>query len=325
MNNFSSLVQELKENIVNSNNIGIVGHVSPDGDCLGSGLSLYQGIKKIKENVSLVKNDDVPKYLDVLDGLEEMVTYSGDMNFDLLLIVDCSSIDRIGKAEKIFKLAKKTACIDHHNTNQYFADINIVDSLSSSTCQLVYEILYEMEIAYDKPMANNTLVGILTDTNRFMYQDASPRTLEIASKLLAFGIDKDKIMQGLYQSNTLESLKLTAHVINHAKFYYGNKLAISTTLNEDLVKLGASIEDLEGKIDLIRDIDTVELAITIREEKDSYKVSLRSKNCIDVADLAMEFGGGGHTRAAGFSYIGKLDELRKKLMERLEEIDWSNI
>lgn len=325
MSNFPSLVEDLKKSIRSSKNIGIVGHVSPDGDCLGSGLSLYQGIKKIKENVTLIKNDDVPKYLHVLDGLEEMVSYSDDMDFDLLLIVDCSSIDRIGKAEKLFKLAKKTACIDHHNTNLYFADINIVDESSSSTCQLVYEILLEMGLAYDKSMANNTLVGILTDTNRFMYQDTSPRTLEIASKLLAHGIDKDKIIQGLYQSNTLESLKLTAHVINQAKFYYEDKLAISTTLNKDLVKLGASVEDLEGKIDLIRDIDTVELAITIRQEKDSYKVSLRSKNHIDVAELAMEFGGGGHTRAAGFSYKGELEDFRKELMERLDKIDWSKI
>lgn len=324
-NTFIDKAKEIKDKIVKADSIGISGHISPDGDCLGSGLSLYYAIKKINPNVNLVKNDDIPDYLHILSGLDKMTQYQDDLQYDLFIIVDCSSLDRTGDSENLFHSAKTTICIDHHASNLYFADINLVDKSSTSTCELVYELITAMDIEYDDRMARNTFIGMLTDTNRFLYSSTDSRTLEIASDLLKYNIDKDYIMQELYQSNSIESLRLSSAIIDKARFLYDNKLSLCTMTSKDLDDANASIEDLEGKINLIRDIDTVEVACAIREEDGFYKVSFRSKNYVDVSEICVEFGGGGHLRAAGFSYHGSLEDLQDKLLKRLEQIDWSQI
>src|SRR5699024_2778224 len=161
---------------------------------------------------------------------------------------------------------------------------------------------------------------------RFLYTNSTGRTLEVASNLVNNGIDKDGIMQALYQSNSIVSYKLTGIVIENTKFLYDNKLTICPLTTEDLNSIGATRDDIEDKINLIRDIDTVELACLIKQEgPNQFDISFRSKKYIDVSQIALSFGGGGHLRAAGCSYSGSLDNLIDELMERFEKIEWSKI
>lgn len=323
---FMESVNTIKEAILQAKSIGLCGHVKPDGDCLGSSLSLYKGIKQINNNVSIIKNDKVPDYLHILKNTEDMTDYNPDLSYDLFIVLDSSSIDRIGDCQSLFNKANKTICIDHHRSNTFFADINLVDGEKSSTCELVYELITAMDLKYDIDMSNNTFIGLLTDTNRFMYTSTTGRTLEIASDLMNNGIDKDAIMQALYQSNSLISYKLTGIVIENAKFLYDNKLSICPLTTSDLDSIGATRDDIEDKINLIRDIDTVEVACLIKQEgPDQFDISFRSKNHVDVSKIALSLGGGGHLRAAGCSYTGSLDSLLDELMERFEKIEWSKI
>lgn len=324
--NFMETVNSIKETILEAKSIGLCGHIKPDGDCLGSSLSLYKGIQQINKNVSIIKNDKVPDYLHILKNTQEMTDYSLDLSYDLFIVLDSSSIDRIGECQSLFEKANKTICIDHHRSNTFFADINLVDSEKSSTCELVYELITAMELEYSVDMSNNTFIGLLTDTNRFLYTNSTGRTLEVASNLVNNGIDKDGIMQALYQSNSIVSYKLTGIVIENTKFLYDNKLTICPLTTEDLNSIGATRDDIEDKINLIRDIDTVELACLIKQEgPNQFDISFRSKKYIDVSQIALSFGGGGHLRAAGCSYSGSLDNLIDELIERFEKIEWSKI
>lgn len=326
MNDFRNTVLEIKNAITKAKSIAICGHVKPDGDCLGSVLSLYEAIKQVNKNVYPIKNDAIPDFLSILKNTEDMVEYEDGLSFDLFISVDLSSTDRLGPCEEVFKSSNKTICIDHHKSNTYYADINLVDSNKSSTCELIYDLIEELGLEYTSDMANNTFIGILTDTNRFMYSSTSQRTLEVASILIEKDIDRDLIMQRLYQSKSLVSLKLTSMIIEKAKFLFDNKLSICAIRLDDLRSIGATRDDLEDKINLIRDIDTVELACLIKEDcENKYDVSFRSKNIIDVSEIALSLGGGGHLRAAGCSYYGNLDDLCEELMERFDKIDWSSI
>src|SRR5699024_9323926 len=146
--NFMETVNSIKETILEAKSIGLCGHIKPDGDCLGSSLSLYKGIQQINKNVSIIKNDKVPDYLHILKNTQEMTDYSLDLSYDLFIVLDSSSIDRIGECQSLFEKANKTICIDHHRSNTFFADINLVDSEKSSTCELVYELITAMELEY---------------------------------------------------------------------------------------------------------------------------------------------------------------------------------
>lgn len=322
---YKNELDELSEAIYQADTIGICGHMSPDGDCIGSVVSLGLAIKKLGKNIKMVLNDSIPEYLETIDGLDYLDKDTNPSGYDLFIALDTASDDRLGPALNAFTASKKRAVIDHHRTNEGFGDFNIIDPEASSTCEIVYEIISYLGLDLDEKIARANLVGILTDTNRFLYESTSPRTLEIASKLCTYPINKDNLMQKLYQSDSKKSLILTREIIDRSIFLKDDKLAYFIMEKNDMNKLDIDKDDLEGKINLIRDIDTVELAFSIREDESFFKVSMRSKNHINVSKIAEEFGGGGHKRAAGFSFVGPIDELEKKLLQRLDEIDWSKI
>lgn len=320
---YKSEIEDLSKAISKADTIGICGHASPDGDCLGSVVSLGLAIKKLGKNIKMILNDSIPEYLEIIDGLAYLDKDTSPTNYDLFIALDTASDDRLGPALDAFKASKTRAVVDHHRTNEGFGDINIIDPEASSTCEIVYEIISYLGLDLNEKIARANLVGILTDTNRFLYESTSPRTLEIASKLCSYPIDKEYLMQRLYQSVSKKSLILTREIIDRSIFLKEDRLAYFVMDKNDMEKLEISKDDLEGKINLIRDIDTVELAFSIREDEDFFKVSMRSKNHVNVSEIAGEFGGGGHKRAAGFNFDGPLDQLKKKLLQRLDEIDWS--
>lgn len=313
----------LKEKLEQANSIGICAHVSPDGDALGSSLSLYLGLKKLGKNVTIYKNDELPSYLSFLNGINEMKELDNKIH-DVFVVLDSADINRIGYAKDMFLNSKDSFVIDHHRTNEGFGKHNLVLKDYSSTCEIIFEVISDLDIEYDKNMALNTYTGLLTDTNRFMYSSVTSNTLITAAKLYETGFDKDFVIQRLFQSNTLSSLKLTSKVIEKIDLSNGEKLAF-VLVNQDMLKeTGSNIEEIEDKINLLRDIDTVELACLVKDLGDNkYKVSLRSKRFVDVSEIALSFSGGGHKRAAAFSYNGPYQELKKSLYERFEEIDFT--
>ncbi len=312
---FLKLVEE-------ATSLGICGHVSPDGDCLGSVLALEEGLGQINNRVYGINNDELPDYLSFMPGIDAMTELEEIDSVDVMIVVDVSSLDRIGEAERLFNSAKETVVIDHHASNLYFGNHNLVVSDASSTCELVYELLKYLDFNISPAMATNLYTGLTTDSNRYMYETTYPRTLRTGADLLELGADKDLINKEIYQNNSLSSFKLTGVLADRAEFYYDNKLALGYVPDSVIKGLCGTDEDLEGKVELLRDIDGVEVAILIKDSEGVYKVSLRSKSYIDVSQLALSFGGGGHIRAAGFTYREGIAELRKDLMQRFDEIDW---
>lgn len=314
------------DSILKSKNVYIVSHVQPDGDSLGSCLSLALAIKKIKKEVFILRVDETPSDFLFLPGLDIIKDYEGDEDIDLLIAVDASDADRLGKNKELINSAKKVINIDHHVSNTNFGHVNIVDSKASATGELIYKIISEMKIDIDENIATCIYTAISTDTGSFMYDNTNAETHEIASHLIRYGADKESINVNIYQNKSLARTKLFIESLNSLDFYFDNQVAIVKVTKDILDKTGTTMEDTEGIISFVRDIGPVEVAILMKEiNGEETKISMRSKRFVDVAELSSSFNGGGHKKAAGCTINKPIAEVDELLLDEIKKvIRWFN-
>ncbi len=309
---FHTIIKTMEE----SNNIVILSHAAPDGDSLGSSLALYNYLLEHNKQVTVIVDDEVPHIYKFLKGADkiERVGYADD--FDLAVVVDSSDAERLGKTDR-YLANKKIINIDHHLSNSKFGTYNIVDSKASATAEIIYEIFESQNIVMSKDIAECIYVGIVTDTGQFQYSNTTSKTHRITESLLNKGVEPAQIFKLVYQNNTKGKTKLIAYAINSLEFYCEDRISSMVLTKDDYLSVGATDEDTEGIINFGRDIISVELAILFKESSENkVKVSFRSKNKIDVNILAGEFGGGGHKSAAGATIIGKMEDVKKSVLDK---------
>ncbi|MFO3716007.1 DHH family phosphoesterase [Anaerococcus cruorum] len=311
-------LEQLKSLIDQADEIGVVSHVNPDGDNLGSSLGLARALRNYGKDVEVLGHDTIDNYLKFLPDLEY---YKNDYkdSYDLLLILDASEFDRIGDAQPVAHNSKKTAVIDHHLGGKITSDLNIIHPDAPATCQLVYEIINKLDLPLDEKTAGLLFTGIVTDTGRFMYYDTNRETFDVAGKLIDAGADKDFIYQALYQNKPIKTLKFETDLIANAEFIENKVFAIASKDKVD--EFGVQMGDSEHVVNILRDLEGIEVAMLLKEyDNGEYKVSMRSKG-IDIAKVARENGGGGHVNASGFSiFDDSLESAAKKAYEILKNI-----
>lgn len=296
--------------IENASSINIISHKSPDGDNMGSTLGLYLSLKEKYKNktINIIKPDDIPsKY----KFIEETKFYDDDMSeCDVLLVIDCADERRLLNEDNL-KFAKKIINIDHHKSNKYFGDINYVLEEYSSSAEIVYDIIKELELPMNKEIATMLYIGIDTDTGRFMYSSTTDETMQKVSKLMCYGIDINEINIKLYRSMSKNIFDLYKLAINKINFY--KDFAYLVLENDDFLKTNTSRDDTDDILAFLQGLEDYDMIAIVKELNDIYKVSLRSKYKYDVGSIGEDFDGGGHKYAAGLTYKGSLDELVKKL------------
>lgn len=296
--------------IENASSINIISHKSPDGDNMGSTLGLYLSLKEKYKNktINIIKPDDIPsKY----KFIEETKFYDDDMSeCDVLLVIDCADERRLLNEDNL-KFAKKIINIDHHKSNKYFGDINYVLEEYSSSAEIVYDIIKELELPMNKEIATMLYIGIDTDTGRFMYSSTTDETMQKVSKLMCYGIDINEINIKLYRSMSKNIFDLYKLAINKINFY--KDFAYLVLENDDFLKTNTSRDDTDDILAFLQGLEDYDMIAIVKEVKDIYKVSLRSKYKYDVGSIGEDFDGGGHKYAAGLTYKGSLDELVKRL------------
>lgn len=317
-NQLDALMDRAVEFINEYDNIFICSHVQPDGDNIGSTLALYMAIKKKKENVKVVKTDEIPSDYLFLPNIQVFKEYSLDEQVDLFISLDSSDVERLGPGKELLKKAKKIINIDHHVTNNGFGDINIVLPSASATGEIVYKFIKHMNAEIDKDIATCLYTAISTDTGRFMYSNTTYETHLIASELLKTGIDINNINIHLYQNRSMERTKLFLEAINNMDFHLDGKVGIAVVTQDMLSRNNAKLEDSEGIVSFIRDTSTIEVACLLKEiSEKEIKVSLRSKQHVDVSKIALNFGGGGHIRAAGCTIYDTIDNAKKVVLDEI--------
>ena len=311
-----NVIEELKGAHV----VGITGHIRPDGDCTGSTLALYNYLKKnmpgMDVSVYLEQPGEEFSYLsgysDIRNTLEE------DKRFDVFIVLDCSSIDRIEPFARGFEHADKTICIDHHISNNSFADVNQVVPDASSACEVLYDTLDDEKI--DKAVAECIYTGIIHDTGVFKYSCTSLHTMEIAGKMMQMGIDYSDIIDNSFYKKTYVQNQILGRALLESVLFYDKKCIFSSVTRDEMNFYGVTGKELGGIIEQLRLTEGVEVAIFLYETgDDEYKVSLRSKKEIDVSAIAVAFGGGGHVRAAGFLAKGTVHDIINRIGEMIEE------
>lgn len=288
---------EIYEIISRCNNIVLGCHINPDGDAVASVLGLALCLSVMGKEPVVIVEDYNDKY-NFIKGKEYI--FKGDLNElnpDLFISLDCGSIDRLGDAEDVFKRANETMCIDHHISNTEFADYNIVCPDASSTCEVIYEIVSNF-CMLNRDIADAIYAGIIYDTNGFKNTSTSPRTFEISSQLIKFGIDFSGIQTAVLSSH---SEKETAVFIKAVSRYtIDNGICCSyLTKDEILNQCGADYQDLDGIVEYLLNFRNVDVSVFVYEREDgSKKISMRSKK-IDISNIALKYNGGGHKLAAG--------------------------
>ncbi|HVE76191.1 MAG TPA: bifunctional oligoribonuclease/PAP phosphatase NrnA [Actinomycetota bacterium] len=303
--------------IADSTRVAICCHVNPDGDALGSMLGLGSFLRRRGSAVWMSWGAEAPfpplqyTFLPMLDEVTAVGSIPEDIG--LFIAIDCADVERLELAKPKFEKAPARMNIDHHVTNVGYADVNLVDANRGSSCEIAYELLTRIggELTSDEAMCLYT--GIVTDTGRFQYSNTSPGTLRVAAELRELGVDHERVSTAVYESLSFEFLKVLGIVLSRAKMENG--FVWSFVNQEDLG--GLSLDETENFIDTLRGVRGCRLAAFIKEQPEGgYKISLRSHGDVDVAAVALDFGGGGHARAAGFSADGPVEALAAKIKER---------
>lgn len=309
------------DKILKSKNVYIASHVQPDGDSLGSSIALGLALKKVKEEVYLLKVDETPRDFLFLPGVNMISDLKGNENIDLLIAVDTSDANRLGVNEQLINRSQTVINIDHHISNTNFGHINIVDGRASATGELIYKIINEMNIKIDKDIATNIYTALSTDTGSFMYDNTSSQTHRIAAELIDKGADTKNININIYQNKSLEKTNLLINTLSNLDMYFQNQVAIVKVTKDILTTTGTTMEDTEGIISFIRDIDSVEIAILLKEiEDEEIKVSMRSKRFADVSKICSAFNGGGHKKAAGCTIYKSIAEADQLLLNEIKKV-----
>lgn len=306
--------------------VAVISHVNPDGDSLGATLGLGLALKALCNEVYMYINDKFPSKYSFLPSWQHLANYDlkDRIDFDFCFVLDCGDPTRLGYSQLIFKKSHKVVNIDHHISNTKFGNINIVDSKVSSTCEIIYCLLKDLDIRLNTDIATCLYTGITTDTGNFIYDNTTANTHKVISELMAYNIDLNEISYGLYQNKSLNSIKFLGYVLNNMEISLGGKLATITVTRELIKEFNIDFSEVDGVINYARDIQGVEIAIMLKEVSDNeVKIGFRSKNKIDVSKLAQKFGGGGHKKAAGATYYGSIKEIRSEIEDQIRlDLGW---
>ena len=310
-------MSNLFDDIKISSNL-ITGHINPDGDALGSALAfkLILDSKGVDSDVIFDIEGDVPSNLNHLPiGL---ILDKPKDNYENAYVFDCSHSGRLGDLEDLTLNSKRVTVVDHH-INPSFGDIQIIDPDAASTTQVLFREILSANIDIDKNIANCLMTGLITDTGRFQYSNTDNEVFEIASKLMLSGAELASISDNIYGSIPMNAIKLQSEVLNRLELYEEEELVVSYVLQEDYLNYNIESSETDFLIDSIRLVKESNIALLLKEQHDnSFKGSLRSRNELDVQQIASIFGGGGHKAASGFSTNLSMEEIKNKVKNAIK-------
>lgn len=306
-----------KKMIEEAETICISAHLRPDGDAIGSLGAMYNALKENGKKVTWL----LPTKVNRFDYLNiEAVKSFPDKEYDLLISLDTSDEKRMNILEEDIKKAKKIIVIDHHKNNSIKADLKIVDETAPANCEIVYNVIKYMGYGISKNTANFLYLGLMSDTGSFSYERTTGDTYRIAGEMIDKGAEFVHICKMTNDTHSEARMNLIAYVISNMETYLDGKVRVSLVDLDIQQKFNATEDDVDGLVNYLRCIENTVAAIYIRRiENGEYKFSIRAEKPIDCAVLCKMFGGGGHTRAAGFE-TKDLESAKQKLILEIERL-----
>ncbi len=321
------MYEVLKTNLLKERSVAVFSHLRPDGDCIGAQIGITRWLQLNGVDAAAFNEDDIP---DNLKWLTEYLPVSKPdaktaRDYDSYLFVDGNSLHRFGKtAEQVGRTDKPLFMIDHHPQPDNIFKSKVSDVKASSSCELVYGLITSHDPdQIDEGMAKALYTGILTDTGSFQFDSVTPATMRAAADLLERGSFKpDEVIGHIYSSRQLKQLKLLSMALESIRVMDNGQLASMYVTRDMMMMTGTSNEDTEGFVQYPLSLEGVKACAFFREDNQNVKISLRSRSDdVDVNQWARKFGGGGHKRASGAFFDGKLDDaIHEVLMAGTEQI-----
>lgn len=305
----------IAEIISSKNCFYILTHKYPDGDTLGSAYALCRALQQQGKKAKVLSDDVISKKYEFIKKYVQVE----DFNPEFIISVDVADTSQLD--DSLIKYADKIdLCIDHHLTNRNYADVTFVDSVSASTAEIIYSLIKEMNIAVDKEIAECIYLGISTDTGCFRYSNVTTQAHRITAELIEKGINLSGINKALFYTKSKTFLNLESMMYKSIEYFFQGRCAVMFVTVDMIKKSGVPENELDGIASIPKGIDGVDIGITIREKNEGiYKVSVRTCDNINATNICEEFGGGGHSCAAGFTMEGTLEDVRSKILLCVKE------
>jgi phosphoesterase RecJ-like protein len=308
------MLTELKEILDRGQRFLVATHVDPDGDALGSAFALSFALAALGKEPAVYLRDGIPYRYDFLPKPARVISDLPRNGYDGAFVVDCGDLSRVGDGYETLKGMENVVNIDHHETNEAFGRINVVDERASSTAEVLYPILKALNVGFDSDIAVNLYTAILTDTGSFRYESTTSRAFSICEEMTGFGVRPHEVAREVYESHPKERFRLLCLVLGTLETFKQDKIATAYVTQSMFRETGTNREYTEGFVEYLKEIRSVDVACLLRETgSEQYKVSMRSKDA-DVAAVARSLGGGGHERAAGCVMRGSIEAVKNRLI-----------
>ncbi|MGG1661370.1 DHH family phosphoesterase [Brevibacillus sp. NRS-1366] len=301
----------------------VLSHVNPDGDATGSALGVVLILEQLGKDYVVVNEGETPSkfhFLPRFDRLRNLSKQPLDEKFGAVIAVDCADESRMGDVRSLFGSEALLLNIDHHPTNDGFGTVNLIRTDAAATAEILFEVAEELGVAFNEELALCIYTGLLTDTGGFRYSNTSPRVMEIASRLLSYGVKPGEVAERCLEEITFAHVKILRRALQNLQLSHQNLVATITVSIADFAETGAEREDAGGLVNYCRNIEGVEVGVSfVESEPGVVKVSMRARDRVDVSVIAKQLGGGGHAKAAGCTIRGSLPEVKQKVSLVLEE------
>ncbi len=311
-------LDKILEAVKKADKIVILTHEEPDGDAIGSALAVAFALKKFGKKADVIIPDTPPMF-NFMPGIETLKKESDIKSYDLAIAVDASDGKILEGYTPYFENAKVKIVVDHHGSNKMYGDINFVDPVAPACCQILIEMFEYFKVELTKEIAICIMTGIITDTGGFKH-NATAETFEFTAEMLRLGVNISEIYRKTLCTKTKASFELNRIATDRLELLENGKIAFTYITLEDEKKLNATRGDHEGIVEIGKQIENVEVSIFLHEsEKKGFKISLRSIEYVNVADVAVMFGGGGHIKAAGAYAVGGVEQIKEKLVHEIKK------
>jgi bifunctional oligoribonuclease and PAP phosphatase NrnA len=314
------MIEKIGRLIDNNKKFLITTHIDPDGDALGSALSMYWALESLGKTATVYLKDTIPYRYEFLPKPEGVIREIPLDCYDATLVLDCGSLFRVGEGYEKIKGIGTIVNIDHHNTNETFGAFNLIDEHASSTAEILYRLFRSLELTITPEMAINIYTAIFTDTGSFRYENTTSSAFLICEEMTRLGVKPSYVSRMVHENHPKERFLLLGRVFSSMDTYNDNRVAVVYVTEEMFTTTNTTSEYTDGFVEYIKEIRGVEVAILFREiNKHQYKASMRSKGTVDVAAICSHFGGGGHKNAAGCVIDGTLEEAKNKMREAFDK------
>jgi phosphoesterase RecJ-like protein len=311
-------MDEIRALMREHDNFIIAGHVNPDGDAVGACLGLAMALNETGKKVNVLLEPYAPRF-DIIPGQHLLYKEKWEtVSAPIILCVDCGDAARMGEAKPVFDKTQVTVCIDHHMTNEGFAQHNFIDPDASSASELIYQLILP-EYYIDKDIATALYAGIIWDTGGLRFDSTTRETMRVAGELMNLGIPFTEIYSELMHRRSFSEIKLFGKILEITTRRFGWRIVYACVTKELLKEQNASAKDMEGVVEYLLNINDAEIAVLFYERsKKDVKASLRSR-VANIGAVAAEFGGGGHKLAAGCTVNGDMESICENILQRLEQ------